>query len=918
MRTAYREASADTSSAELVEIVTPRTNSAGIAAAENLFAAVPLAEPFALELAATASARWFLARAQSPEMHRFLTAQLAVAYPQATLRPLDTRQYPSIDPARLAQDEQVAACTLLLRAPVYLPIRTFIDRGDDDASTQADPVLGILGALDDLPDGWRALSQLVLRPAPDNWAAPYARLALEHPLEAERQTRSAPSSATTSDPGVLFLAAVLVVGAIGLQGYAWYTAGDVLDLALLVGGILGLGGVAAWLLTRRTSPPLYDPRLVAEKIGRPAHRAELRLAVFAPAEVALARVGLRLDRIVAAYRQYALASANGFQSRRLDLKDRHLADLRPFHRLGALPILSSRELAGLWHLSRAQADVPFVERTTARERLPLPSTVASGCRIGVSTHQSREVSVSIPDDVLRRHLLLVAKTRRGKSSLLLRFARYLMERRPGDGTRRAIVLVDPHRDLAQAPLGLIPPERQADVTYLDVSSTQRPFGLNLLDVGLGWDRDKAIENALAVFKREFAGFWGPRMEDAFRFGLLTLFEVNIALGQASPEGRARQYTILDLPSLLSDLAFRRTLLPLVTDPVVKSWWTTYFDALDRRLQIEVINPVQTKVQRFAGSAAARNIVGQAGSTIDPRTWIREGKIVIINTAKGTVGEDTAALLGGTLINLAALAIAEQSALDPAQRRPVSLLVDEFHANPGANYEAILAELSKYGANLVLATQSLARLEALDREHHRALRATVFANLDGLFAFHCSAEDARYLVHELGEGIDEHDLVSLGEHRCYARVSAAEGRPAAFSVRLDPPPASDPLLASHLAGESAQLYGRDRHAVARDLQLAIERIEQCRRRQLIALEPGQDGHGIPRDGVPPSGKSSKGKGKGRARNDKRDQTNHRDSPHQASYLADNNGATSNNPPPLAPTEPEDVPPLDPEPGEEEPS
>src|SRR5205085_7566793 len=128
-------------------------------------------------------------------------------------------------------------------------------------------------------------------------------------------------------------------------------------------------------------------------------------------------------------------------------------------------------------------------------------------------------------------------------------------------------------------------------------------------------------------------------------------------------------------------------------------------------------------------------------------------------------------VGGTLINLVGLVVGEQAALEPAERRPATLIVDEFHAMPGADYEAILAELAKYGANLVLATQSLARLDALDREQHRALRATVFANLDGLFAFHTSAEDARYLVRELGTEIDEEDLVALGEHRCYARLSA---------------------------------------------------------------------------------------------------------------------------------------------------
>src|SRR5262249_50829456 len=154
------------------------------------------------------------------------------------------------------------------------------------------------------------------------------------------------------------------------------------------------------------------------------------------------------------------------------------------------------------------------------------------------------VCVAVSDEVLRRHLLLVAKTGRGKSTLLLRFARHLMEHQHAGGLPPAVVLVDPHQDLARAALGQIPPERQDDVVYLDVAHEARPFGLNLLDVGLGWDRDQAVANALTIFEREFSGNWGPRMEDAFRYGLNTLYEANVALCAAGEPDR--QYTVLHL------------------------------------------------------------------------------------------------------------------------------------------------------------------------------------------------------------------------------------------------------------------------------------------------------------------------------------------------------------------------------------
>ena len=214
-------------------------------------------------------------------------------------------------------------------------------------------------------------------------------------------------------------------------------------------------------------------------------------------------------------------------------------------------------------------------------------------------------------------------------------------------------------------------------------------------------------------------------------------------------GRRRQHTVLEVRALLTEPGFRKEVLKLVRDPLVADWWESYYDPLDRRLQLEVVNPVLTKVNTFAGSRVAQALIGQPRSTIDPAAWLREGAIVLVSTAKGTVGEETAGLVGGTLVNLVALAIAARVRRAPAEHRPVTLIVDELQTMPGADYETILTELGKRGAHLVLATQGLGQLAALDRPGERALRAAVFENLGGLFVFHVAAEDGRYLVPELG-------------------------------------------------------------------------------------------------------------------------------------------------------------------------
>ncbi|MDQ6669209.1 MAG: type IV secretory system conjugative DNA transfer family protein [Chloroflexota bacterium] len=810
--------------AQLFEIVSPRTNAASYTPIEHLFAALAREGGVSLELGADASARRFFARVSGPHTQGLLEAQLGAAYPQARLRPAVG------DPARLLPGEQVAATRLGLREPEYLPLRILRDSElIAERAPQADPLLGVLAALGSMPPGWRALAQLVLQPAPRDWARRHLRRSLEHALEPERAERLQSSRIGSVGWGGVVVAAAFLAAVIVLPRlWALYMAHGWLPLVLLgVPATIGLLGLyALWL--RLVDRPLYDLELVKEKLSRPAARAELRLVVFAPTDVTPAEVQARLEHVAAAYHAYDLERGNGLVARSLALPDAAdaLCAPVPVGSLRQLATLTTRELAGLWHLVQAADDVALIERTTARRFLPLPETVADGARIGVAEDGvGHAVAVHVGPTLLRRHALLVAKTRKGKSALLSRLWQQLVDLPETAGQLApTVVLVDPHSDLASIALGLVPAARHSQVVHLDVGqAVRRPFGLNLLDVGLGWGRDQLVENALRVFKHEFDRFWGPRMELVFRMALVLLVDANQRLVAADPSGgRSRQYTILEVPRVLEDDVFRGQLLLNLLDPQMQALWRTFFKPLDHRFKLEVINPVQTKVYKFAANQAARAIVGQSRSTIDPLAWVRDGAVVVVDGAKERVGADIAALIGGTLLNQVALAVGQQAVLPPARRRHVAVLVDEFHALPAADYEAFLAELGKYGASLVLATQSLGMLDAIDAD--RGLRHTVFANVDHLYAFNCSAEDARALAPELGGRIELADLVELGDHQCYARLSHHGERLPAFHLRLDPPPEADPSVAEVLAACSAAQYGRDAAVVAADRAAVLERLD----------------------------------------------------------------------------------------------
>lgn len=778
-----------------LEVIPPRLNEKTPAAVETLLQALALdrGRPFALELAGEPGRVRFLARTADAEVQTHLASQLRLAYPQAELRAVA----PEDDPARPADGLAAAAAELRLRAGNHLPLKDYRDGDWRDGG--ADPLLALLAALGDgdrAGDAGRAICQVVLTPARPDWSRGLERLALDNPVlreeRLEQARRMAQVRAGGGGPGAGTVAALLGLLSGGLQAKAWWGSGDYLPLALAGGGLLLATPAVLWLLARLNRPkPVYDPKLVAQKIERVGYHAHVRLVAIAPTRAA---ADAWLVRLQAAYSQYSLATGNGFVPVPWEGDPAVLGGQRRFRR--PLPILTGREVATLWHLPQGADEVPFLDRTAHRRLLPTPqalaATAADACPIGRSRHQGLEAVVALPAVALARNTLLVAKTGKGKSTLMEHLAVWQAEQRSG-----AVVVFDPHGDLARGILAALPEGGVDEPAYLDFADEAHPVGLNLLDMHAGRGRDKAVANVVDVFSRVWNQAWGPRMEDALRFALLTLCEVNEKL---PPD---RQYGVLHVKRLFTDEPFRRALLPFVDDFEVKEWWRRDFALMPKHFAQEVLKPVITKLNRFAATEVARNILSQPRTTLDLKALVRERRVLLVNTAAGVLGPGTAGLLGATLLDLLGLVIMEQASLPAERRMPVLVLVDEFHALPAVEWAELLGQLRKFGGRFVLATQALARLDATDP----ALRGTVFGNVDTLGVFQVSAEDARYLKHELDGVVDETDLTNLPDHQLYLKTTAGDGRLPTCLVETLPPCGGSADAAAALARASARRYGR---------------------------------------------------------------------------------------------------------------
>jgi hypothetical protein len=355
-----------------------------------------------------------------------------------------------------------------------------------------------------------------------------------------------------------------------------------------------------------------------------------------------------------------------------------------------------------------------------------------------------------------------------------------------------LALIDPHGDLAEGLLELIPARRIKDVVYFNPADLEYPLAFNPLEDVLPDHRYLVASGMISVLKKVWADFWGPRLEHILRHSLLTLLE--------NPGS-----TLLDLPKLLTDERFREVMLRRVTHPQVRDFWFAEFAKYSAWLRSEAISPILNKVGQFLTSIPLRNIVGQRSGALDFRKSMDEGKILIVNLAKGRIGEDNCSLLGAMIVTKIQLAALSRADVPEGKRRAFYLYVDEFHNFLTLSFADILAEARKYGLNMVLAHQYL---EQLDEK----LRAAVFGNVGTLISFRVGVEDAIPLAREFYPIFSETDLVNLPNHSIYLKL-LVDGKPTqAFSAITLPPMQRARSYKGDIITSSRQRYARPRKNV----------------------------------------------------------------------------------------------------------
>ncbi|HCM67902.1 MAG: hypothetical protein A2898_04130 [Candidatus Kerfeldbacteria bacterium RIFCSPLOWO2_01_FULL_48_11] len=399
-------------------------------------------------------------------------------------------------------------------------------------------------------------------------------------------------------------------------------------------------------------------------------------------------------------------------------------------------------------------------------------------------NQDRRFGIKIDDR--RRHMYLIGKTGMGKTTVLENMI--IADIRSG----RGLAVVDPHGDLVEKVINFIPSYRINDVVYMNPGDLEYPIGFNVLESVDITQRHLVASGLMGVFTKIWEGVWSARMEYILNNCILALLEYPGS-------------TMLGIARILVDKGFRRKVIEKITDPVVKSFWKDEYAAYNDKFRNEAIAPIQNKVGQFLSSALIRNIVGQPKSTIDLRNLMDTEKIVLLNLAKGRIGEASSSLLGAMMITRLQLAAMSRVDIPEEERKDFFLYVDEFQNFATESFAGILSEARKYRLDLILAHQYI---EQLSEE----VRAAVFGNVGTIMCFRVGAADAEFLAKEFFPTFAEEDLLNLTKYNVYMKLMIDGVASEPFSASTLPPLAGLTNNRDKVIDVSRERYGKPRAIV----------------------------------------------------------------------------------------------------------
>jgi hypothetical protein len=537
---------------------------------------------------------------------------------------------------------------------------------------------------------------------------------------------------------------------------------------------------------------------ITNKCGKVGFLTSVRMLCVAPNE-GMAKANL--SNLKSTFSQFA-GNQNGFSSKKIRLKQMFMTDFiyRYQNMWGNNSVLSTEELATIWHLPNKTIDTPHIYWLTAKSAPATGGFPESGLWLGRSIYRGQERNIYMGEKDRMRHMYIIGRTGTGKTELLK--SMIIQDMRAGKG----LCFLEPHGEGIEQLMELVPPERAEDVIFFDPTDDARPLGFNLLEVH-NYDEMYQVASSIInlmykLYDPHRTGMVGARFEHAVRNAMLTVAMVPGA-------------TFIEVNRVLTDSKYAQEILPLVKDPIVRRYWTDQIAQTSDFHKSETLDYIASKFGRFVTNKRIRNIIGQSKSTLNFREAMDTKKIVFLKLAKGLLGEEDSSFLGLVLIpKILAAALSRQNVPED-QRPPFNLYVDEFQNFATPDFAQMLSEVRKYNVSLTLANQFISQLD-------EQVRDAILGNVGTLMTYRVGMQDAAVLAKEFEPVFNETDLTNVPARNIYVKTIVNESPVPPFSMNVEKDmkaqKAQGSPEVSRMVKELSRLkYGKDEAEVEEEIE-----------------------------------------------------------------------------------------------------
>ena len=504
-----------------------------------------------------------------------------------------------------------------------------------------------------------------------------------------------------------------------------------------------------------------DAQKVEQKSRTPLYVANVRVGVCASEK---SKAEFLFSSLTQQFDQFSQSGYNGFSFLRRSDRQMLLDFAFRLPNRSTWIAFTTEEIASFFHLFSGSVEISNLH-FAAMKRVAAPVGLAtSGLLLGDNVFHGEQKEIYLSDEDRMRHLYVIGQTGTGKTALL----KSLLYQDIRDG--KGACVLDPHGDLVDDMLSVVPEHRLDDVIVFDPSNLQSPLALNMLEYDRSRPEEKTfvVDEILSIFYRLFdKETMGPVFEQYMRNTLLLLME-------GSHESPA---VLLDVPRVLTDAQFRASLLSQCQLAPVKQFWEQEAEKVSGEASLENIAPyITSKFANFISNDYIRPIISQPYSSFSFREVMDSGKLLFVKLPQGRIGEINTGLLGMIVIGKLVLAALSRDDLSMEERRPYFLYLDEFQNFTTDSISKILSEARKYRLGLILAHQYMAQLTD-------TIRGAVLGNVGTAFSFRVGVEDAEVLEKTFSPQFGAGDLVVLENLNAVVRMLSNNTPTAPFSLQI---------------------------------------------------------------------------------------------------------------------------------------